>query len=107
MPDGESELQRIGSQEWQLGQGHHRSHVGRCTETRAELNISISMPSLRRDNYGTSCSGQTAVTKIGDAPRTAPYQLWNPSSYRLDASLRRTFNITPERGEVHFYRLIA
>jgi hypothetical protein len=49
------------------------------------------------NNFGTTAPGQTAITKIGDAPRTAPYHLWNPSTYRLDASLRRTFNITPER----------
>ena len=54
------------------------------------------------NNFGTTAPGQTAITKIGDAPRTAPYHLWNPSTYRLDASLRRTFNITPERVKFVF-----
>ncbi|WP_260740121.1 TonB-dependent receptor [Tunturiibacter lichenicola] len=54
------------------------------------------------NNYGTTAPGQTSITKIGDAPRTAPYQLWNPSTYELDASLRRTFNITQERVKFIF-----
>jgi hypothetical protein len=54
------------------------------------------------NNFGTTAPGQTAITKIGDAPRTAPYHLWNPSTYRLDASLRRTFNVTPERVKFVF-----
>ncbi len=53
-------------------------------------------------NYGTTASGQTAITKIGDAPRSAPYQLWNPSTYELDASVRRSFNLTPERVKFIF-----
>jgi hypothetical protein len=54
------------------------------------------------NNYGTTAAGQTAVTKIGDAPRTAPYQLWNPDTYELDASVRRSFNLTPERVKLIF-----
>jgi len=54
------------------------------------------------NNFGTTAPGQTTITKIGDAPRTAPYQLWNPSTYELDASLRRTFNMTQERVKFIF-----
>jgi carboxypeptidase family protein len=54
------------------------------------------------NNYGTTAPGQTAINKIGDAPRTAPYHLWNPSTYNLDASVRRSFNITPERVKFIF-----
>src|SRR5258705_3507888 len=54
------------------------------------------------NNFGTTAPGQTAITKIGDAPRTAPYHLFSPSTYRLDASLRRTFNITKERVKFIF-----
>ncbi len=42
-------------------------------------------------------TGPTPITKIGDAPRTSPLNLWNPSHYELDTSLQRSFNITPER----------
>jgi len=54
------------------------------------------------NTYGTTAPKQTAVSKIGDAPRTAPYQLWNPSTYELDASVRRSFDITPERVKFIF-----
>jgi hypothetical protein len=37
------------------------------------------------------------ITKIGDAPRSAALGLRNPGKYNLDMSLRRSFNITPER----------
>ena len=37
-----------------------------------------------------------AITKIGDCPRTN-LNHWSPSHYNLNASLQRTFNITPER----------
>ncbi len=47
-------------------------------------------------------AGKTAITKIGNAPRTRPLNLWNPSNYNADASLRRTFNITPERVKFIF-----
>ncbi|WP_245818006.1 TonB-dependent receptor [Granulicella rosea] len=46
------------------------------------------------NNYG---AGATPITKIGDAPRTAPYGMHAPGKYNLDLSLRRTFNLTPER----------
>lgn len=44
-----------------------------------------------------------AITKIGDAPRTelANFGLRNPGHYNLNASVRRSFNITPE-GRVKF-----
>ncbi len=42
-----------------------------------------------------------AITKIGDAPRTN-LNLWSPSHYNLNASLQRTFNITPERVKFVF-----
>ncbi len=34
------------------------------------------------------------ITKIGDSPRTG-LNLWSPSVYNINASLRRTFNLTP------------
>jgi hypothetical protein len=39
----------------------------------------------------------TKINQIGDAPRTAPLGLVSPSKYNVDASIRRTFDITPER----------
>ena len=38
----------------------------------------------------------TPITKIGDSPRSS-LNLWSPSHYDLDASLQRSFNISPER----------
>ncbi|MDI3254736.1 MAG: TonB-dependent receptor [Bacillota bacterium] len=40
---------------------------------------------------------KTPVYKIGDAPRTAPWGLWGPSAWNMDASLQRAFQLTPER----------
>ncbi|HEY5055926.1 MAG TPA: TonB-dependent receptor, partial [Acidobacteriaceae bacterium] len=37
------------------------------------------------------------ITKIGDASRSAVLGLRNPSHYNLNMSVRRSFNITPER----------
>lgn len=39
----------------------------------------------------------TQVSKIGTAPRTAPYGLHAPSFYNVDLGLSRSFNLTPER----------
>jgi hypothetical protein len=39
---------------------------------------------------------------FGDAPRTAPFGLRNPSVYNLNASVRRSFNLTPERVKFIF-----
>jgi hypothetical protein len=46
-------------------------------------------------------SDPTSLTKIGDAPRSS-LNLWQPSKYNLDASLQRSFNITPERVKFVF-----
>jgi hypothetical protein len=46
--------------------------------------------------------GGTPIYKIGDAPRTRPLNLNNPSTQDMDASIRRTFNITPERVKLTF-----
>lgn len=46
-------------------------------------------------------SKAVAITKIGDAPRTS-LNLWSPSHYNLNASLQRTFSITPERVKFVF-----
>lgn len=43
----------------------------------------------------------TPITKIGDSPRSS-LNLWSPSHYDLDASLQRTFNISPERWKFVF-----
>ena len=50
----------------------------------------------------TAPAGSVTISKIGGAPRTAPYQLRNPSNYNVDASIRRSFNITPERVKFIF-----
>lgn len=47
-------------------------------------------------NYFPAPAGETPITKIGDSPRSS-LNLWAPSHYNLDASLQRSFNITPER----------
>jgi hypothetical protein len=57
---------------------------------------------------GVSCgSSSTAFCNagefmFGDAPRSAVFGLRNPSVYNLNASLRRTFNVTPERVKFVF-----
>lgn len=48
-------------------------------------------------------SGPTAINKIGDAPRSAALNLWNPSHYELDTSLQRTFDIVRERLQFVFH----
>jgi hypothetical protein len=47
-------------------------------------------------------AGATPITKIGDASRSAALGLRNPGKYNLDMSLRRSFNITPERVKFIF-----
>lgn len=47
-------------------------------------------------------SGSVTISKIGTASRTQPLGLWSPSHYNIDASLRRTFNITQERVKFVF-----
>ena len=42
------------------------------------------------------------TTMIGDAPRSAALNAWNPSKYNVDLSLRRSFDITPERVKFIF-----
>jgi hypothetical protein len=39
---------------------------------------------------------------FGDAPRTAPFGIRNPSVYNLNMSVRRSFNLTPERVKFIF-----
>ena len=46
---------------------------------------------------GCTGSGCVLLNKIGTAPRTAPYGLHGPGRPNLDLSLRRTFNLSPER----------
>jgi hypothetical protein len=46
-------------------------------------------------NFGSAT--KTPVYKIGDAQRTAPWNLWGPSTWNSDASVRRTFHVTQER----------
>lgn len=38
----------------------------------------------------------TPITKIGDSPRSS-LNLWGPSHYNFDASLQRSFHLSPER----------
>ena len=49
--------------------------------------------------FSTGCTGSncTLLNKIGTAPRTAPYGLHAPARPNLDLSLRRTFDLSPER----------
>jgi hypothetical protein len=47
-------------------------------------------------------SKAVAITKIGDAGRSAVMGLRNPGKYNIDMSLRRSFNITPERVKFIF-----
>ncbi len=46
---------------------------------------------------GGLAAGVSPISKIGTAPRTAAYGIHNMASYHLDLSLRRSFNLTPER----------
>jgi hypothetical protein len=47
------------------------------------------------ENFGNNFA--TNLTKIGNAPRTAPYGLRNPYYWNDDISLRRAFNLGTER----------
>jgi hypothetical protein len=47
-------------------------------------------------NYFPAPDGDTPITKIGDSPRSS-LNLWAPSHINFDASLQRSFNISPER----------
>jgi hypothetical protein len=44
--------------------------------------------------FGTASN---SLSKIGTAPRTAAYNLNAPATWNIDASIRRTINLTPER----------
>jgi len=48
----------------------------------------------------SASSKAVPITKIGDSPR-AGLNLWTPSVYNINASLRRSFNLTPS-GRVKF-----
>ena len=50
----------------------------------------------------TSAFCNSGEFMFGDAPRTADFGLRNPSVYNLNASIRRTFNLTPERVKFVF-----
>jgi hypothetical protein len=52
------------------------------------------------NSYPTTAT--SSITKIGDAPRTSPLNLWNPSKYELDSSVQRAFNLTKERVKFIF-----
>jgi len=56
----------------------------------------IDVNAFKAPNVFSSTSA-TKINMIGDAPRTAAYGLSSPSKYNMDASIRRTFNLTPER----------
>lgn len=56
------------------------------------------------DSSGQACGTNSSSPfcnpgqfKIGDAPRTGTFGLRGPGTYNLNMSLRRTFNITPDR----------
>lgn len=44
----------------------------------------------------------TAISKIGDVPRTAPYGLRNPIRVNGDLQVSRSFNLSPERFKAIF-----
>lgn len=48
-----------------------------------------------------AASNTVAITKIGDSPRS-DLNLWSPSHYDLDMSVRRDFNLSPERVKFEF-----
>lgn len=52
-------------------------------------------------NYFDAPAGDTPITKIGDSPRSS-LNLWAPSRYNFDASLQRSFNLSPERWKFIF-----
>jgi hypothetical protein len=61
------------------------------------------------DSAGAACGATSSSPfcnsnqfMLGDAPRTAAYGLRAPSVYNLNASVRRTFNLTPERVKFIF-----
>ncbi len=50
---------------------------------------------------GTLATCPTCISKIGTAPRSSSY-LRQPGSYDMDASLQRSFNLSPERFKFIF-----
>ncbi len=56
---------------------------------------------LAGNNGPTLAQCPTCITKIGTAPRSST-SLRMPSSYNLDASLQRTFNVTKDRVKFIF-----
>ncbi len=101
MPDMNSNFSGSARKNGSWGRGITAKTLGAAPSKGGTQYIDINAFSVP-GNYGTTAPGQTVVNKIGDAPRTAPYHLWNPSTYNLDASVRRSFNITPERVKFIF-----
>ena len=62
---------------------------------------SFPLPACPSTLSASACAARVAITKIGDSPRTG-LNLWTPSHYNLDMSVRRSFNISPERYKFEF-----
>ena len=62
---------------------------------------------LKLDACGSAASStapfcNSGAFKIGDAPRSGAFGLRGPGVYNLNMSVRRSFNITPERVKFIF-----
>jgi hypothetical protein len=75
--------------------GNPRQNGGMRREGVSYINPNAFKAPATFTNTGIAAANQ--ITMIGNAPRTAPYGLRQPYFWQDDVSLRRSFNITPNR----------
>lgn len=77
------------------------SQVQYLDPTAFKLPNAFPLPACPSTFTAAQCNARVAITKIGDSPRSH-LNLWTPSRHNLDMSVRRSFNITPERVKFEF-----
>ncbi|MFT4111156.1 TonB-dependent receptor domain-containing protein [Silvibacterium sp.] len=87
MPDSVSGVKIRKSGSW--GKGVYGNNLGAVKYLNS---AAFQLPNAFALPAGAS-SKAVAITKIGDAPRTG-LNLWSPSVYNINASIRRSFNLT-------------
>jgi hypothetical protein len=91
------------------GKGTTATNLGTVHYVNGYIASTQYVGTLGADSNGTACGTNASSPfcnpgqfKIGDAPRTAAFGLRAPGVYNLNMSVRRTFNITPERVKFVF-----